>query len=159
MKSTSAINKTMTSVQDREIILTRVFDAPREDVFIAWTDPQQVPYWWGPQGFTLTTHHMDVRPGGTWSYIMHGPDGVDYDNQIVYQDVVHPERLAYAHGDLQGEHFQVTVTFKELGGQTELTMRTQFKSAEELEFVVKEYGAIEGGVSTLERLADHLIAQ
>lgn len=69
---------------DREIVITRVFDAPREQVFDAWTDSEHVSQWWGPNGFTTTTHEMDVRPGGVWRFIMHGPDGVDYKNRIVY---------------------------------------------------------------------------
>jgi uncharacterized protein YndB with AHSA1/START domain len=79
---------------DREIVTTRVFDAPREMVFDAWTDPKHIGQWWGPIGFTTTTHEMDVRPGGVWRFTMHGPDGRDYKNRIVYTEIVRPERLA-----------------------------------------------------------------
>ncbi|MBW3628767.1 MAG: SRPBCC domain-containing protein, partial [Gemmatimonadetes bacterium] len=99
---------------DREIVMTRVFDAPRELVFDAWTDPAHVAEWYGPNGFSLTVHEMDVRPGGTWRFIMHGPDGTDYPNRIVYREVVRPERLEYDHGGDQDDdpaRFQVTVTF------------------------------------------------
>jgi uncharacterized protein YndB with AHSA1/START domain len=75
---------------DREIVVTRVFDAPRELVFDAFTDPAHISNWWGPDGFTTTTHEMDVRPGGTWRFVMHGPDGVDYDNIIVYREITSP---------------------------------------------------------------------
>ena len=68
----------------REIITTRVLDAPRELVWKAWTDPKHVAEWWGPNGFTNTIHEMDVRPDGVWRFIMHGPDGVDYKNEIVF---------------------------------------------------------------------------
>ena len=78
----------------REIVAARVFDAPRELVFDAWTDPEHVAQWWGPNGFTNTIHEMDVRPGGVWRFVMHGPDGVDYNNKIVYIEVVKPERLS-----------------------------------------------------------------
>ncbi|ULL13722.1 ATPase [Paenibacillus sp. H1-7] len=156
-ESSNALNGTVASVQDREIIVKRQFRAPRELVFSAWTDPQQVPHWWGPQGFTITISHMDVRPGGVWSYVMHGPDGVDYDNKIVYIEVVRPERLVYSHGDNEvEEQFRVTVTFEEMGSQTEITMRSLFKSAEELEKVVREYGAVEGAKQTMERLAERV---
>ncbi|WP_248927074.1 SRPBCC family protein [Paenibacillus hamazuiensis] len=153
---------TIASVEGRELVVTRVFNAPRELVFKTWTDPEHLPHWWGPKGFTITTHEIDVRPGGVWRYIMHGPDGVDYDNKIVYTEVASPERLVYAHGggdDDQEEPFHVTVTFAGQDGRTELTMRMVFKSAEELEKVVKEHGAIEGAKSTLDRLEEQLQKQ
>lgn len=146
------------STADREIVITRVFDAPRALVFAAWTDPKSVAQWWGPRGFTTTTHHMDVRPGGIWRFIMHGPNGVDYPNKIVYEEVVKPERLVYAHGgdgDDGSRPFHVTVTFAEQGGKTRLTMRMLFESFEACENV-KKFGAVEGGNQTLERLAEHL---
>lgn len=87
---------------------------------------------------------------------MHGPDGTDYNNAIVYQEVVAPERLVYSHGDGEEERFQVIVTFEELGNKTEITMRMLFQSAAELEKVVKEYGAMEGAKSTFGRLEEHL---
>ena len=75
-----------TAAAEREISITRLFDAPRELVFEAWTDPEQVVQWWGPHGFTTTIHEMDVRPGGVWRFIMHGPDGTDYDNRVVFEE-------------------------------------------------------------------------
>ena len=80
----------------REIVITRLIAAPPELVFDAWTDPKQIGRWWGPNGFTTTTHSMDVRPGGVWRFVMHGPDGRDYQNKIVYREVKRPERLVYA---------------------------------------------------------------
>src|SRR5262245_64936028 len=85
------------STADRELIFTRIFDAPRELVFAAWTDPQHLAQWWGPQGFTTTIHEMDVRPGGVWRLTMHGPDGRDYRNRIVTLEVLKPERLVFRH--------------------------------------------------------------
>jgi len=148
------------STADREIVITRVFDAPRELVFDAWTDPQHIGTWWGPNGFTTTTYQIDVRPGGVWRFVMHGPDGVDYQNKIVYLEIVKPERLVYDHGDeADAGHFRVTVTFAEQGGKTKLTMRSVFKSAAERDEVVTKYHAIEGGNQTLDRLAEHLATQ
>lgn len=146
------------AIADREIVLTRVFDAPRELVFKAWTDPVHVPKWWGPNGFTVTTHEIDVREGGVWRFIMHGPDGANYPNKIVYKEIVRPERLVYAHGgDGEGasDPFQVTVTFAEQAGKTHLTMQMLFATAAQREHVVG-FGAIELGYQTLGRLADHL---
>lgn len=144
---------------DRELVFNRVFDAPRELVFEAWTDPKHVGHWWGPNGFTITTHEMDVRPGGVWRFIMHGPDGVDYENKIVYTEIVKPERLVYLHGsdeeDESGQ-FQVTVTFAEQGSKTRITMQMLFASAADRDRVVEEFGAIEGANQTLDRLAAYL---
>jgi uncharacterized protein YndB with AHSA1/START domain len=140
---------------DRELVITRVLDAPRAAVYAAWTDPRLVTGWWGPHGFTSSIREMDVRPGGAWRFIMHGEDGTDYPNRIVYREVVEPERLVYAHGadDPHDPYqFQVTVTFAEQGGRTELTMRTLFASAEECART-KSFGAAEGADETLDRLA------
>jgi uncharacterized protein YndB with AHSA1/START domain len=152
-------NSAATGTADREIVIARTFDAPRELVFDAWIDPKQIVQWWGPRGFTTTTHAMDVKPGGVWRFIMHGPDGTDYKNKIVFIEVVRPERLVYRHaGDEDSEpvRFHVTVTFAEQGGKTRLTMRSLFETTEERDNVVNKYGAIEGGNQTLERLAGHL---
>jgi uncharacterized protein YndB with AHSA1/START domain len=147
------------STADREIVLTRLFDAPRALVWTAWTDPRHVVNWWGPNGFTNTIHEMDVRPGGNWRFIMHGPDGRDYKNRINFIEVEKPARLVYAHGgddDAEPVNFHVTATFADEGGKTKVTLRMVFLSAEERDRVVKEYGAIEGGKQTLARLADYL---
>src|SRR4051794_29231769 len=80
---------------DREIVFSRVFDAPRELVWKAWTEPHHVTKWWGPNGFTTTIHEMDVRTGGTWHHTMHGPDGTDYPNKSIFVEVVKPERIVY----------------------------------------------------------------
>ena len=145
---------------DREMVITRLVNAPRELVFNAWTDPQQIAQWWGPSGFTTTIHTMDVRAGGIWRYIMHGPDGVDYKNKTVYLEIAKPERLVYLHNnDEEGDpgEFHVTTTFVEEGGKTRVTMRAVFASAEECA-KVKEFGAVEGGSQTLERLDEYLAA-
>src|SRR5688572_30826396 len=106
------------STADREISATRVFDAPRDLVWKAWTDPKHIAQWWGPNGFTNTISEMDVKPGGVWRFVMHGPDGTDYRNEIVYLEVVKPERLVYDHGP--SPKFRVTVTFAAEGNKTRL---------------------------------------
>jgi uncharacterized protein YndB with AHSA1/START domain len=158
MNNAQDTNNTHTSIAGQELRVTRIFHAPRELVFKAWTDPEHLPKWWGPKGFTNTVQEIDVRPGGVWRYVMHGPDGVDYDNKITYHKIVSPEQLVYSHGDGDDdEQFHVTVTFAEQANSTtELTMTSRFKSAADLEKVVKEYGAIEGAKSTLDRLEEQL---
>jgi len=149
--------KDTAAASDREIVITRVFDAPRDLVFQVWTDPQHVGSWWGPKGFTTTTHEIDVRPGGVWRFIMHGPDGVDYPNKIVYLEIARPDRLVYDHGD-EGKpgYFRVTVTFADQDGKTLLTMRSLFTTRAERDEVVTRYHAIEGGNQTLDRFGEHL---
>jgi len=137
-----------------DIILQRTFDAPREMVFEVWTQPHHISKWWGPKDFTNTTQKMDVRNGGVWDSIMHGPDGTDYKNHIVYNEVTPPERLIYTHES--GPWFQATVTFEEHGNQTRLTMRMVFASGEQRDRTIKAVNAIEGGKQTLGRLADYL---
>jgi uncharacterized protein YndB with AHSA1/START domain len=141
----------------RSIVVTRVFDAPRTLVFDAWTDAKHVGRWWGPKGFTTTTHQIDVRPGGVWRFTMHGPDGADYPNKITYLEIVKPERLVYDNGD-QGEpgYFQSTVTFAEEGMKTRLSLRMLFPTAGERDAVVKKYNALEGANQHLDRLGEQL---
>ena len=88
-------SEVMERAADREIVLTRLFDAPPTMVWEAWTDPAQVGLWWGPKGFTTTIEVMDVRVGGVWRLVMHGPDGTDYPNQSTFTEVVPYERLVY----------------------------------------------------------------
>jgi uncharacterized protein YndB with AHSA1/START domain len=114
------------SSADREIAATRVINAPRELVFRMWTDPEQVAQWWGPNGFTNTIYEMAVRPGGVWRFVMHGPDGVDYQNTIVFIEIVEPEWLAYS--DVSGPQFQVTVTFADQGDKTRVSVQMLFES-------------------------------
>jgi uncharacterized protein YndB with AHSA1/START domain len=144
---------------DREIVTVRVFDAPRDLVFRAWTDPDHIKHWWGPRGFTTTTQQYDLKPGGTWRFVMHGPDGTDYKNRIVFTEVTPPERLAYQHAG-EGDHdhimFRNVVTFADEGGKTRLTMRAVFPTAELRNMVVEKHGAVEGGKQTLERLGEYV---
>ena len=151
-------NPTATPVaSDREIVITRVFDAPRDLVFGAFIDTEHVGDWWGPAGFTITTHTMDVRPGGEWRFVMHGPDGTGYDNRIVYRAIEPIDRLVYAHVDEAGrELFETTATFTDQKGKTLLTFRGLFPSKEARDFVVREHHAVEGGTEMLAKLADYV---
>jgi uncharacterized protein YndB with AHSA1/START domain len=147
------------STPDREIVTTRLLNAPRELVFKVWTDPKHLPHWYGPNGFRTTIHEMDVRPGGVWRLVMHGPDGRDYNNHIVFDEVVPPERLVYRHVPEPGAEpatHQTIVTFADRGGKTELTLRLIFESNAVRDHLNKIYGAVEGGRQTVGRLADYL---
>lgn len=143
-----------------EIVLTRVFDAPREMVFDACADPKQVVQWWGPNGFTTTIEEMDVRAGGRWVHTMHGPDGTDYPNFSVFTEVKRPEILAHRHagarkGEKSGAEFESIWIFEELpGNRTRVTLRNVFASVEARDFVIRNYHAVEGGKQTLEKLAE-----
>ncbi len=149
-----AKNTDTTSTSDREIVTTRLIDAPRELVFDAWTAPEHVSRWWGPNGFTLTIHEMDVRPGGAWRFIMHGPDGADYKNEIVFVEIARPDRIIYDH--ISVPRFRQTATFEDEGGKTRLTMRGLFETAQDYKLAVETFGAIEGAKQHVARLAEYV---
>ncbi len=149
-----------TSTADREIVVSRLFDAPRELVWEAWTDPRHVVHWWGPNGFTTTIKKMEVRPGGVWEHVMHGPDGTDYPNRSTFTEVVKPQRICFFHGgSKKGDpdtQFEATWTFEAVDDKTRLTIHMVFPTASDRDRVVRDYGALEGAKQTLERLAGHL---
>ena len=159
----SARNSIDLNRDPRSIIGTRVFEAPRELVFAAFTDPKHLAQWWGPDGFTTTTSAFEFRSGGVWRFVMHGPDGRDYQNRITFDEIVAPARIAYRHGggdDVEPVQFSQTLTFEDLGnGKTRLTWHGTFPSAEERARVIKEYGADKGLVQTMARLAEFVAAR
>lgn len=146
-----------------EIVISRVFDAPRELVWLAWTDSKHAERWWGPAGFTTTTHSQDFKAGGSWRYTMHGPDGQDYHNRIDYLEINPPTRLVYQlGGDVEGNavRFHVEVSFEPIGDngkQTKVNMQSVFPTAEARDFVVKNFRADEGGKQHLANLEDYLV--
>jgi uncharacterized protein YndB with AHSA1/START domain len=146
---------------DREIIISRVLHAPRELVWQAWTDPKHVTNWWGPRGFTNTTKRHEFRVGGVWEHVMHGPDGANYPNKSTFKEIVPLERITFLHGggheEGPGATFVATWTFETVeGNKTRLTGRLVFPTAGARDFVVKEFGAIEGGKQTLERASEYV---
>jgi len=146
------------SAADREIVISRTVDAPRTLVWQSWTQPGQIEQWWGPNGFRTTTYERSVKVGGVWRFTMHGPDGTDFPNRIIYREIVKPERLVYDHDDDQPSPsiaFQATITFAEDSGRTRVTLRSAFPTVEARDAVIK-FGAIEGGNQTLARMAAHL---
>src|ERR1700744_5019538 len=100
----AAESKLDTQRDPRSIIDTREFEAPRGLVFKAWTDRKHLSQWWGSNGFTTTTSSFDFRPGGVWRFVMHGPDGRDYQNRLTFEGMVGRELFAYRHGG--GEEFE-----------------------------------------------------
>src|SRR5687768_5308946 len=140
-----------------EIKIIRMYDAPVKTVWEAWTDPAQAAKWWGPRGFTLTTHSKDLKTGGSWAYTMHGPDGTDYPNKTKYLEVEKYKRLVYDHGGIDDRPpmFRVTVNFEEKNGKTfmDMTMAlpTPEAATETRKFIKKA-----GGDSTWDRLAEYL---
>ncbi len=151
-----------TTLVEREILATRLLEAPRELVFKAWTDTEHLEQWWGPTGFTNTTRRADIRPGGEWRFVMHGPDGTDYENLVTFLEVDAPRRLVYRHGADEGVEpvdFHVEVDFAEQGAKSRLTMRMVFASPEARDRMIAKYGAFEGLKETLERLRDHVVLQ
>jgi uncharacterized protein YndB with AHSA1/START domain len=140
-----------------EIKITRIYDASVKTVWEAWTDPQQVAQWWGPRGFTLTTHSKDLRSGGSWAYTMHGPDGVDYPNKTQYLEVEKYARLVYDHGanDERPPLFRVTVLFKDIKGKTKMDM-TMALATPEIAEETKKFIKKAGGNATWDRLAEFL---
>lgn len=142
------------------ITITRVFDAPRELVYKAWTDPERLAQWWGPHGFTNPVCEVDLRPGGIWRIDMQGPDGTIYPNKGVYQEIVAPERLVYsdvvdegetAWGETPPPSSTNTVMFEEDDGKTVVTLVTRLPSSEARDAMV-EMGAIAGWTESMERL-------
>lgn len=151
-----------TMLADREIFAERLLDAPRELVFKVWTDTSHLEQWWGPAGFTTTTRRAQIQAGGEWRFVMHGPDGTDYENIITFVAVEAPARLAYKQrgdGETRDVNFEVEVTFAAEGAKTRLTMRTRFPSNEARDFVIEKHGALEGLRDHVERLRDHLALQ
>jgi uncharacterized protein YndB with AHSA1/START domain len=148
------------SVSDREIVISRVFSAPRAMVWEALADPWQVGQWWGPKGFTTTILEMDLRAGGKWRLVMQGPDGTKYPNEMVFTEVVSRKRIVLElTGGREGappERLTKTMTFTDEDGGTRFTIRIGFLSAEARDKNVREYGSIEGGKQTMERLEKYL---
>ena len=143
--------------KSNEIRIIRLYDAPVQAVWDAWTDPEQVAKWWGPRGFTITTHSKDLRTGGSWIYTMHGPDGVDYPNSTLYLEVVPLAKLVYDHGanDDQPALFRVTVLFSEVDGKTRMDMTMGLATAEAAT-QTRQFIKQAGGNATWDRLAEYL---
>ena len=145
----------MANTKDREIIVNRVIDAPRDLVFEAFTQQEHIERWWAPRG--ATTHEMDIRPGGVWRYSQ-PIRGADQSFKVEFVEITRPNRLVYdygADGANGPDPVRTTVTFEEAGGKTEVTLQLLFATKADREQAVK-YGAIVGAMQALEGLADYL---
>ena len=143
----------------REIVTTRLFDAPRERVFAAWSSAAHLEKWWGPRGFTTTTHAFEFRVGGQWRLTMHGPNGTDYPNRLVYEEIVPGTRIVYAHhGDGESVHFRSTITFADENGATRVTMRALFPTAAMRAHVIEHYHADVGAEQNMDRMLEYVRA-
>jgi len=141
---------------ERELTISRLLNAPRELVWEVWTKAEHIKNWWGPTGFTNTIFSMDVKPGGVWDFIMHGPDGTDYKNKSIYKEIIKPERIVFEH---VSPKFTATITFEEKNGKTLLTWNMLFETKEQFEKVVKTFKADEGLKQNIVKLEDYLKAQ
>lgn len=148
----------MSTTADREVVISRVIQAPRELVFEAFTDVRHLSRWWGPDGFTTTTRSFEFRPGGEWVFVMHGPDGTDYREWISFTEIAPPERIVLLHGELRGDPnaFESVLTFASEGAATRLEMRTVFRSKAQRDEAVEKFHAVEGGRQTLGNLAAYV---
>jgi uncharacterized protein YndB with AHSA1/START domain len=143
---------------DREIVISRVIDAPRELVFEAFTEIRHLSRWWGPEGFTTTTRSFEFRVGGEWNFVLHGPDGTDYPEWIAWTEIVPPERIALLHGEFRGDPnaFESVMTFAPDGAATRIDMYTLFPTKELRDEAVEKYHAIEAGRQTMNNLAAYI---
>lgn len=161
----SSTDATSIQVVDREIIIERIFNAPRELVFKAWTEPEQLKQWYGPKTWPVTLCKIDLRPGGIWHYCMTGPNGEQAWGKAVYQEIVAPERLVYtdsfsdADGNVNADlpTMQTTVTFTDESGKTKLVSRSIYPTAADVKKVL-DMGMAEGLTEALSNL-DALLAK
>jgi uncharacterized protein YndB with AHSA1/START domain len=145
----------MSTTTDREIVVSRVIDGPRELVFQAFTEVRHLSQWWGPEGFTTATRSFEFRVGGEWDFVMHGPDGTDYSEWIVWTEIVPPARIAMLHGESRDdpEAFESVLTFEPEGEKTRVEMLAVFPTRALRDEAIEKHGAIEGGRQTLANLA------
>lgn len=141
-------------ITNRSLTISRLLNAPVELVWKLWTTPEHIKNWWGPNGFTNTIFKMDVKPGGEWDFIMHGPDGTDYKNKSIYKEVVKHEKLVYDH--ISGPKFRSTVNFKKQGHKTLIEIQMLFETAEVREQTVRTFKADEGLKQNMDKLEIYL---
>ena len=161
MAATGRDAPAQSATADREIMITRVISAPRELVFEAFTELRHLSRWWGPEGFTTTTRAFEFRAGGEWDFVMHGPDGTDYQEWITWTEITPPERIALLHGESRDDPnaFESVLMFAPDGPDgrgTRIEMRTVFPTKELRDEAVEKHHAIEGGKQTLGNLAAYV---
>lgn len=142
------------NTKDRELFLSRTLNAPVALVWEAWTNPEHIANWWGPNGFTNTISTMDMKPGGEWNLVMHGPDGTDYINKSIFKEIVLHKRIVYEH--ISYPSILATIEFEDKGEQTFITWHMLFESHEEFLEVVKTFKADVGLRQNVEKLEVYL---
>ena len=159
MAGTGRDTTARSATADREIVISRVVNASPWVVFEAFTQVRHLSQWWGPKGFTTTTRAFEFRVGGVWDFVMHGPDGTDYQEWISWTEIVPPERIALRHGESRDDPntFASVLTFTSDDGATRLEMRTVFPTRQLRDEAVEKYHAIEGGQQTLDSLAAYAV--
>ena len=158
MAATGRDAPAQSATADREIVMSEVIGASRELVFEAFTEVRHLSRWWGPDGFTTTTRAFEFRVGGEWDFVMHAPDGTDYQEWISWTEIAPPERIALLHGESRGDPnaFESFLTFGTDCAATRIEMRTVFRTREQRDEAVETYHAIEGGHQTLGNLAAYV---
>ena len=153
-------NSVETIILDNKITYKRYIDVPVDLAFEVWSSHEHLCKWFGPDGFTITTKNLSFRNGGTWEFIMHGPDGKDYKNKVQFLDIKKPDHIYYKHlGDGEGApdvNFEARIHFAKAGEGTSLVMEQIFPSKDELERINNKYGAIEGAKQHMGNLAKYL---
>jgi len=139
---------------DRELVISRLLNAPCELVWDVWTNPEHIKNWWGPNGFTNTIFEMNVIPGGVWDFVMHGPDGTDYKNKSIFKEIVKYKKIVLDHES--GPKFTATITFEKQDNKTLLTWKMLFETKGQLEQVVKTFKADEGLKQNVDKLETYL---
>ncbi|MCW3464170.1 SRPBCC domain-containing protein [Chitinophaga nivalis] len=148
-----ASNEANGNTSDRELHLTRLFNAPRELVYQAWTDPLHLEHWWVPEGFSINSEYISVRPGGSWRFVILGPDGGYYHHEVIFLETVSPDHLVYMHHN-HNETDQCTITllFTAQDKQTRLNMQLLFPTRAARDKVLREHATMESMNQTLDRL-------
>ncbi len=146
---------------DREIVIARVVDAPQEVVFRAWTDASQIVQWFGPEGMSIETHEIDIRVGGVWRFDMISAEGTRYRNRMEFLRIEHPALLEVVHGSNVVDDpckFRMLVTFDEQSnGKTVVTLRQMHPSKAHRDNAI-DFGAVEYGAQTMNKLAAYISA-
>lgn len=143
----------MKTTENKEMRITRTFNAPIDLLWKVWTDPEHIVHWWGPNGHTNTIHTMDFREGGEWRLTMTGPDGTEYPNRSIFKEIVPQRKIVFEHFN---PHFITTVTFEAKGKTTHLEWSVLFDTEEMYETVVKTFKAEEGQKQNVEKLEQYL---
>src|SRR3954447_11178097 len=158
MAATGRDAPAQSATADREIVISQVINASRELVFEAFTEVRHLSRWWGPEGFTTTTRAFEFRVGGAWDFVLHGPDGTDYQEWITWTQIVPPERIAMVHGESRDDPdaFESVLRLEPEGATTWLEMRTVFRTRELRDEAVERYHAVEAGQQTLGHLAAYV---